>query len=155
MSIISDFTSLFEIGVGLGVGLSLFRMPVDNRKTHLIRRIEEGIELFKHGHTTYAKKRYEEFSEISIRLHIDIISMEQGIKHHPIVMLIGALMNFTFLVISAFDPNFLVSIELGWFFVFIAIGWYGVAAVTLLYMVNHHLGPVARDLIALETKPHD
>lgn len=142
MGEIQNYTSLFELGFGLDIALSLFRIPVDEKKRRLTLIVERQLRLFEHQNTEFAQQRYEAFGEISVELDIAINHLEDKVKDFPIGMLLGSFVNAIFLIIAASDPEYVVNEFCHWFFCFVAFGWFSIAAGLIFFLVGHWLGPV-------------
>ena len=146
MAQFSDFSSFFEVGIGIGIALSLFRIPIDNRKFALIRKIENELTLFAHQSTPEATSRYEKAGEISILLDGAIQELERRVRHFPVVALLGALSNVVLLFVMALDSSREVHAGEISLFGFVAFGWYALMSAAIFWIVEETLGPVDREL---------
>lgn len=142
----ADFSSFFEVGIGLGVGLSLFRIPIDNRKFALIRRVDNELRLFSHQGTQVAVERFERAGELSILLDAAVLRLEKQVKDFPIISLIGSLLNAMMLFRVAMSSSQYVTAADIWLFAFVSIGWYVLMSLTIIWFVDRAFGNIERCL---------
>lgn len=136
MALFGDFSSLFEVGLGIGIGLSLFRIPIDNRKSHLVNRVENELKLFSTPKNDEATARYERAASLALELDAAIMELEKRVKHFPVVALVGALMNAVMIFVVAFNAGKSADIGHIWFFGFVAFGWYLILTLIIFGIVE-------------------
>jgi hypothetical protein len=125
MGIMSDFASLLQLGVGIGLGLSVFRAPLDLRT----RAIEAGIEqewlILDRLETPRAQSLRGEIATLKLNYNQAKTRIER--MQYPLLILtiLGAMANWLGLAYAAIRPSLVVS----------TVGEYAILALTIFYFV--------------------
>lgn len=105
MAIMSDFGSVLQLGVALGLGLSVFRAPVDLK----VKAIEEGLDqewrVIDGVRTARAEELKGDLATLKLDYHRAKIKIEAWLTPILALTLLGALGNWAGLAFAALYPS--------------------------------------------------
>ncbi len=115
MATLGEYSSLLQLGVGLGIGLSLFRAPVDLRVSKLTERMDDEMTVLQHVGTSAAKERIAILSSIRLDFAKEKIKAEETLAYFLAASLAGAGANWFALIWASRDAGAALSVwgELG------------------------------------------
>lgn len=98
MCMYGDFTSLLQLGVGIGIGLSLFRAPVDFRTARITKSLDNELSVLRGTASTFANRKRRELLDLKFEFAEAQRSLESAIVPAMYFALFGALLNLSALV---------------------------------------------------------
>jgi hypothetical protein len=146
MSNLGEFGSLLQLGVGFGIGLSLFRAPM----TLLVRKLDEDIakemDVLSTVQSLDAKRVKADLSDLKMDIATNTDTLNWLTLPFMIAALVGAAVNWLVLIYASFfAQNTLTSAE-EWLLVLVSVGWFlligcavGLAALLLLLPLSKRL----------------
>ena len=147
-----DFTSIAELGTGIGIGLSFFRAPIDRRLSYLRGRIETEMSLLKAVSTPLATSKKTDFSGLSVKVSTKRRDLERVLKIATIVAAIGAAVNAALLSIACLQAESEISGTLQVWFLFSGIGLYLLLLAVLECIAVMELGPLMNELADISAR---
>lgn len=119
-----DFTSIAELGTGIGIGLSFFRAPIDKRLLYLRGRIETEMTLLKAISTPLATSKKTEFSNLSVKVSTKRRELERVLKGATVIASLGAAVNAMFLSFACLQAEREISGAMQMWYLLAGIGLY-------------------------------
>lgn len=96
MATLGEYSSLLQLGVGVGIGLSLFREPIEIR-THLLRReLDVQLKILAKSQTDFGKQKYLSMVQIQILFDDCVRNLENLQRPIMAALLINSLINVVF-----------------------------------------------------------
>lgn len=146
MSNLGEFSSLLQLGVGFGIGLSFFRAPMDLLLKKLEYDLAKEMDVLNAVQTPAAKRARAELSD----LHMDISKNTETLNRlnlpFMIAALFGAVVNWTALIWASLDAQRQTSSTEEWVLIGISVGWFllitasvGIAALRYLLPLSNRL----------------
>lgn len=141
MATLGDFGSLLQLGVGLGLGLSVFRAPLDVRLRRIGNKLQAEMDIVQGVDSEFSRDRVSQISRIKIKFLRATLSLEQAQFNFSVVALIGALLNVLFLTVAAVQVE--QELSMGWQIAIIFISWVyfvfliGIADVFVRFKLRH------------------
>lgn len=149
MATMADFGSLLQLGVGIGIGLSLFRAPLDIRSSRLEKGLRDEMTVLK---GMSSQKAGESLASAST-LYIDFVRARHRLNRlQPLFLVmcvIGGLVNWALLVRGAIYPAKAVELYEETAIVFFSVGYYILIFAALEICAQIHLGEIRKRLDAL------
>lgn len=105
MATLNEFSSLLQLGVGIGIGLSLFRAPIDLRVTSLTAILENETRILQTVQTTAAKARLADFASAAVELAGEHGNLESDLRWFLGATLLGAVANWAALIWASLDAT--------------------------------------------------
>lgn len=151
MSTLGEFSSLLQLGVGFGIGLSLFRAPM----TLLVERLDRELKQEMDVVSTIESRAAQRLRADIASLKMDVASRTDTLNSlnlpFMIAAILGAVVNWLALILASIAaPRPLSSTE-EWCLIFISVGWFiliglavAVAALVLLLPSSRKLSELRR-----------
>jgi hypothetical protein len=146
MASFGDFSSLLQLGVGTGIGLSLFRAPVDLRVNSISRTIENELIALEGATTPFAVIKRRDISDLKLRFLTIRDRLNQTMIPFMIAAVMGALINLVALIDATFNADSQLSFAATIWMVFIAVGWFLIELLVLEIIARTRLGELQTDL---------
>jgi hypothetical protein len=97
----ADFSSLLQLGIGLGIGLSLFRAPLERRAETLGRTIDGQLTIIQGVNTPLAQERNRQLADLKVTYLQCRTRLEEAQKPLMCSVVVGAAINLICLVYAA------------------------------------------------------
>jgi hypothetical protein len=152
MASFGDFSSLLQLGVGTGIGLSLFRAPVDLRVNSISRTVENELIALEGATTSFAVTKRRDISDLKLRFLTTRDRLNQTMIPFMIAAVMGALINLVALIDATFNADVQLSPAAAFWMVFIAVGWFIVELLILEIIARMRLGDLQSDLDLLRRR---
>ena len=146
MSNLGEFGSLLQLGVGFGVGLSLFRAPM----TLLLRKLDEDIakemDVLSTVQSLEAKRVKADLSDLKMDIATNTETLNWLTLPFMITALVGAAVNWLVLIYASFFAQNVLTSTDEWLLVLVSVGGVlligcavGLAALLLLLPLSKRL----------------
>jgi hypothetical protein len=156
MASYGEFSSLLQLGVGIGIGLSIFKAPIDLRTNRIGRALDAEILALRGGASDFTKQKRREL--MMLRLHFLQVreSLERLQRPFMVTAVAGAILNLLFLIKASLDASAQVSRCMIWVLLFTSIGLYLLVGCGLEILARYKLSTTIRDLkkIRASQAPH-
>lgn len=152
MATYGDFSSLLQLGVGIGIGLSLFRAPVDLRTSKLMRTMDNELTVLRNPNNQFAKMKWRDVRELRYRfgqVRDDLDKVQLPFMWAAIVL---AILNLAALVVATVDKERAADgLEL-YGLLFIAVGGFFIILAALEGMARWYLNPIRAELRKIQSR---
>lgn len=152
MASFGDFSSLLQLGVGTGIGLSLFRAPVDLRVNSISRTVENELIALEGATTPFAITKRRDVSDLKLRFLTIRDRLNQTMIPFMIAAVMGALINLIALIDATFNADVQLSSAEDIWMVFISVGWFVIELSILEIIARVRLGDLQTDLDILRRR---
>ena len=149
MGIMSDFSSLLQLGVGIGLGLSAFRAPLDLRTRAIEAGIEEEWNIIDRLGSVRAQTLRGEIATLKLEYAQAKTRIEKVQFPFLIATLGGALANWIALGYAAISPAAKVSTSGEYVILAFAIFYFVGILIALELIARSQLGDIQARLKAL------
>lgn len=105
MASYGDFSSLLQLGVGVGIGLSLFRAPVDLRVAQLDRTISGELSALKGSTEAFGRTKRRDLSDLRFRFTLSRTELQRSQIPYMVAAVISAVANLVCLIIATVDKD--------------------------------------------------
>lgn len=105
MATYGDFSSLLQLGVGVGIGLSLFRAPVDLRVAKLSRTLSGEITALQGSQTQFGKRKRRDMRDLELAFVTIRLSLERRQVPFMVCALLLAALNLSGLIVATIDKD--------------------------------------------------
>ena len=152
MTSFGDFSSLLQLGVGTGIGLSLFRAPVDLRVARIARTIEAELVALRGAVPPFARSKRRALHDLNLTFRVVRQRLERQLKPFMVAAVIGALVNLWALVEATVRSNRPISPREADALIFLSVGWFVLEIVALEVLARIMLRATTRELASLRAK---
>jgi hypothetical protein len=152
LATLGEFGSLLQLGVGFGIGLSLFRAPMELLKDRLRNDLAAEFDVLSRIPTPRALQSKAELSDLKGKIENNTIKLDQLHLPFMIAAILGAVVNWLVLILASLDAtrplsNFEVAA-----LIFCSVAWYLLIGVILAGFAFYQLYPLSRELTAIRMK---
>ncbi|MBR1269438.1 hypothetical protein JQ629_18150 [Bradyrhizobium sp. AUGA SZCCT0222] len=152
MSNLGEFSSLLQLGVGFGIGLSFFRAPMMLLLGRLEHDLAKEMDVLDKVQTSHAGRAKAELSGLQMDISKNIVTLDRLNMPFMIAALMGAAVNWAALIYaSLFAQNQLTSTE-EWILIAISVGWFLLITVSVGIAALIYLLPLSRRLKAIRAR---
>jgi len=152
MATYGDFSSLLQLGVGIGIGLSLFRAPVDLRASKLIRVMDNELTVLRNPNNPFAKTKWRDVRQLRYRFG----QIRDGLDRLQLPFMWAALalavLNLAALVVATVDKERVACGAELYGLLFITIGGFFILLAALEVLARWHLGPIRAELKQIQLR---
>lgn len=148
MATIGEFSSLLQLGVGIGIGLSVFRAPVDLRVSRLSSALDDELRVLAGIKSDVARQRLGALSAIKIELGRRRAPIERWLSIFLTATVIGAVLNLAALVFASIDAQRTLDLTEQWGLITISVLYYLAILAMLEVFARYWLGDIERDFVA-------
>jgi hypothetical protein len=149
MSNLGEFSSLLQLGVGFGIGLSFFRAPMMLLLKKLEHDLAKEMDVLDAIQTPQAKRARAELSDVQMDISKNTSTLNHLNMPFMIAAILGAAVNWVALIYaSLFAQSQLTSSE-EWILIVISVGWFlliaaavGIAALVYLLPLSNRLSAI-------------
>lgn len=146
MATYGEFSSLLQLGVGLGIGLSLFRAPVDVRIGRLSHMFENQRGALRGIQSEFATKKRRDIAELKIQFTHARGRLEAIMFPFMVAAILGAVANVSFLAIASFNSNEQISVIYQYILLTISTIYYLLIVLALELVARRALGSISAKL---------
>jgi hypothetical protein len=152
MAFYAEFSSLLQLGVGIGIGLSIFRAPVDVRVSGIGRRLNNEISALKGVNTDFAKKKRRDLMDLKLRFISICSKLDKVLIPFLIATVLGAGINLAGLIKVTLDGQSVASPFWCWLFLTSSVGYFLSIAFALEIVARVMLSTIRNDLQAIQSR---
>jgi hypothetical protein len=149
MSNLGDFSSLLQLGVGFGIGLSFFRAPM----TLLLKKLEfdlaQEMDVLDAVQTPAANRKKAELSGLQMDISKNTVTLNSLNMPFMIAALSGAAVNWGALIYASLFAQSPLTSKEEWILIVISVGWFlliaasvGIAALAYLLPLSNRLNVI-------------
>jgi hypothetical protein len=152
MTTYGQFSSLSQLGIAVGIALSLFRAPVDLRTSRIERSLNAEILALRGVHTEFGRTKWRDFMTLRLNFYATRERLENLQLPFMIFALISAAINLLFLIKESFDAELQISGGMECVLLFFAVVIYFFIWAGLEFLARRQLGPIWRQLCDLRRR---
>lgn len=152
MTTYGDFSSLLQLGVGIGIGLSLFRAPVDLRASKLIRTIDNELTVLRNPINPFAKAKWRDVRQLRYRFGQVRDSLDRVQLPFMWAALTLAALNLAALVVATVDKERVACGAELYGLLFVTIGGFLLLLAALEGLARWHLAPIRAELKQIQSR---
>jgi hypothetical protein len=141
-----EFGSLLQLGFGIGIGLSLFRAPMDLRANALMSGIADALKLLAKARTPEAAAKRLSLLDLRVKFHQERRKLDAWNRPIMIALIAGAAANLVALIWASVRAQDQIGIWWQLTLIFISVGYYVLALALLEVLARRHFSSVAADL---------
>lgn len=142
----AEFGSLLQLGFGIGIGLSLFRAPMDLRASALVAGMADAQKLLAKAQTPEAAAKRNSLLDLRVRFHQERRKLDAWNKPIMIALLGGAVTNLIALIWASVRAQDQVGLSWQAVLIFVSVGYYVLALALLEILARQHLAGVTAAL---------
>lgn len=146
MASFGDFSSLLQLGVGTGIGLSLFRAPVDLRVNAISRTIQNELIALEGAGTAFAVIKRRDISDLNLEFSTVKDGLDRTMIPFMIAAVIGAILNLVALIDATLNADRELSAAASYWMIFISVGGFAVELALLEAIARIRLGKIEAEL---------
>ena len=152
MSTLGEFSSLLQLGVGFGIGLSLFRAPMTLLLKKLSDDLTQEMDVLNSVQSAAAKRMKGELSNLQMDIATNAATLNRLNLPFMIAAIIGAAVNWSALIYASLAAQLPLTFTEEWLLICISVGWFlliGIAAgiAALIYLL-----PLSKRLRAVRAR---
>jgi hypothetical protein len=151
MSTFGEFTSLLQLGFGIGIGLSLFRAPVDLRAAKIARILDMEMTALRGVATAFGQQKRRKLMSLKLRFLDAQKELERQQFPFLIFTLLGALINLLLLIKASVSAQQQVTPSIEWLLIFISVIYFVFIVIILDCIARRKLTPLMNDLSDLRS----
>jgi hypothetical protein len=136
MATLGEFSSLLQLGFGIGIGLSYFRAPVELRSASLGQAIEDEITIIQGVSSAKAQQKSGDLSSLKLAFNEETDNLEQWQLPFMIAALVGALGNWIALVFASLSAQSVLTATEEFGLIFVSVAYYILLGVTLEFIAQ-------------------
>lgn len=151
MSNLGEFSSLLQLGVGFGIGLSLFRAPMTLLLEKLARELAHEMDVVDTIQTPAARRLKGELSNLQMDISTNADALNRWNLPFMIAAIVGGLVNWAALILASVNAQRPLTWEEEWLLIGISVGWFlaigtvvGIVALLLLMPLSKRLKELRR-----------
>lgn len=152
MASFGDFSSLLQLGVGTGIGLSLFRAPVDLRVKFLSKVIEEELASLNNSSSQFGRKKRRDISDLKQKFLEVCDKLDIYMQPFMVAAVVGAALNLIALIDRTLNSDIELSNVAIWWLLFVSVGFFILELALLEVLARRCLGPIANELAVIRRR---
>ena len=149
MATLGEFGSLLQLGAGIGIGLSVFRAPVDLRVASIAKVIDNELDVIRGLDTERANQIRGRLASLKLKFSDEREWLDTFQKPFMVVTVILAITNWLGLIAASFYAQRDLSEFEQWALVCVSVGAYVAIVVILEGVARWRLGFVSREISAV------
>jgi hypothetical protein len=146
MATMGEFNSLLQLGVGIGIGLSVFRAPMDIKATYLENALADEASVLNGVNTPQGLTKRGEISTLRLRFNDARVLMEKWQKPFLYATLLGAAANCFALIFASLCANYVLREREELLLIFLSVFYYVVIWITLALIAHWHFASIQKRL---------
>jgi hypothetical protein len=146
MATLGEFSSLLQLGFGIGIGLSLFRAPVDLRTAKLAREIDGDLAAIRGVASEVARTKRRGLMTLKLRFANTRRELDSKQIPFMIAALLGALANLAGLIAASSDAQRTLSSGQQAGLIFLSSGYFLLLALCLEVLARWYLTALFEEL---------
>ncbi|KIZ41430.1 MULTISPECIES: hypothetical protein [Rhodopseudomonas] len=136
MATLGEFSSLLQLGFGIGIGLSYFRAPVELRAKELAMAIDNEIIVLEGLSSAKAQQQRGDLSLLKLAFNVEADNLEKWLFPFMIGALVGAVGNWTALVLASLYAPYVLSAHEKIGLLFLSVAYYLILGALLEIMAR-------------------
>lgn len=152
MATYGDFSSLLQLGVGIGIGLSLFRAPVDLRASKLMRVMDNELTVLRNPNNPFARTKWRDVRQLRYRFGQVRDTLDRVQLPFMWVALALAVLNLAALIMATLDKERIACGAELYGLLFVTIGGFFILLAALEGLARWHLGPIQAELKQIQSR---
>lgn len=105
MATFGEFASLLQLGVGFGIGVSLFRAPIEIRARRLSASLQRETDILVGVQTIFARQKRNQLMDLRLQFEQSRSELERHQLPFSVFAVYGAVFNLSCLVYASINPN--------------------------------------------------
>ena len=152
MAAYGDFTSLAELGTAIGLGLSIFRAPIDKRLLDMKRSIESQLSALRGLSTEFAVGKVNDLSSLRVDVAAKERTLGMALKFSSYAAAAGAIFNAILLSIACLNASDEANLVIKMLYIFAGIVWFAVLLGILEIVARIELGALRKTLEEIQSR---
>jgi hypothetical protein len=152
MATLAEFASLLQVGFGLGIGLSVFRVPVDMRIERISKIVDNEIRARTNIKTEGAKEKRQKLFDLKQNLVDAETKLGKTLRPCMFFAAAGAAINIIYLIFASIYGQENISDNLQWQLIFVSVIYYILIYCLLETVAWIQLSPIEKKLNKLRTE---
>jgi hypothetical protein len=152
MPTLGEFSSLLQLGVGFGVGLSFFRAPITLILGRLQSDLTNEMNVLQDNRSPEAGRSRAALSDIKVDTAEATKTLDKFSLPFLIASLIGAGVNWSALIWASFCAARPLNSTEEWILTFVAVGWFLLIGIIISTASAIYLLPLVRRLAAVRVR---
>jgi hypothetical protein len=152
MPTLGEFSSLLQLGVGFGVGLSFFRAPITLILGRLQSDLTNEMNVLQDNRSPGAGRSRAALSDIKVDTAEATKTLDKFSLPFLIASLIGAGVNWSALIWASFCAERPLNSTEEWILTFVAVGWFLLIGIIISTASAIYLLPLVRRLAAVRVR---
>jgi hypothetical protein len=152
MSNLGEFSSLLQLGVGFGIGLSLFRAPM----TLLLKKLQDDLtqemDVLNSVQSPAAKRMKGELANLQMDIATNTVTLNRLSLPFMIAAIIGAAVNWLALIYASWAAQRPLEPTEEWLLTGISVGWFLLIAIAVGIAALIYLLPLSKRLNAIRAR---
>lgn len=124
MATFGEFSSLLQLGFGVGIGLSYFRAPIDLRSASLRQEIEDEITIVDGVPSSEAEQKRGDLASLNLTFNDELDNLEKWQFPFMVAALAGAAGNLIALVMASLHAMQLLTTVAEMGLIVLSVGYY-------------------------------
>jgi hypothetical protein len=151
MATLGEFSSLLQLGFGIGIGLSYFRAPVELRSASLRQAIEDEITIVRGVSSAKAQQKLGDLSSLKLAFNEEIDKLEGWQLPFMIAALAGGAGNWIALVFASVSAQCVLTATGEFGLIFLSVGYYILLAIALEFIAQWRFRSVRLRLVQIRS----
>lgn len=152
MTTLGDFSSLFQLGVGTGIALSLFRAPVDFRSNRMNRVLDSELTALKNATSHFARIKRRNLLDFSLRFNSARDAIERVLLPFMVFAVMGAIANLVGLIAAALNADRCLSNAEMCLALFVTVIWFVLEIAALEVLARSRFSQLSSELDSLRAQ---
>lgn len=152
MTTFGNFSSLLQLGVGIGIGLSLFRAPVDLRVSKLDRAIEAELAALRGVTLAFATLKRRDLLDLKLHFRSTKENLEVDMLPFMALAVIGSALNLVGLVFASIYPAYVLNNYELYAIIFVSIVLFALDMVFLEAIAQFTINPIKKKLLEIRLR---
>ena len=152
MANLGEYGSLLQLGFGIGIGLSLFRAPMDLLSARLKSDLHSEVEVMTNVHTAKANEKKSQLSDLNLEFVNTAATLNKFHIPFMIACIFSAFVNWLLLAAASAYASTPLSSEQEWSLCFVSGPVYLLIYSVLALATIYQLHPIRSKLDLLRSK---
>jgi hypothetical protein len=149
---LGEYGSLLQLGFGIGVGLSVFRAPMDLLSAKAKADIRSEMDVLANVQTAKANEKKARLSDLNLEFVKTAATLDKFHLPFMIASILGALVNWALLAAASHEAGRVLSPGEEWFVFFVSGPIYLIISAILALVTWQRLRPVQVNLEEIRSR---
>lgn len=146
MATLGEYGSLLQLGFGIGVGLSVFRAPMDIMSAKVKAQVQSEMDVLVNVQTAKANEKKARLSDLNLEFVKTASTLDRFHLPFMIASILGAFVNWALLAAASHEAGRVLGSGEEWFVFLVSGPLYLVISAILALVTWHQLHPIQRKL---------